>query len=145
MTRAITTTIGALAATVMLSFPALAYTPQVRAPMQQTTFKTELTQTGPLATPGAITGKLTISISADGVVQGWYQPDDDPGFVLVTGGLDNGKLWLNIGEESRLHIIADVGADGSLSGSGFESELRTSALGLARAPATFAFDATPLS
>ncbi|HXM19135.1 MAG TPA: hypothetical protein VN934_10080 [Candidatus Tumulicola sp.] len=139
MIRTIALTLGALTAAAALAAPAVA-SAQVAIPL--TTYTTSLTQVGPLASPGAYTGKLTFTVSPDGIVQGWYVPDDESTYVPVSGGEKDGKLWLNIGDRGSLQITADVLADGSLSGSGFETAAAPSSYDALDIPTTFSFTAT---
>lgn len=139
MIRTIALTLGALTAAAALAAPAVA---SAQAAIPLTTYTTSLTLVGPLASPGAFTGKLTFTVSPDGIVQGWYVPDDESTYVLVTGGEKDGKLWLNVGERGSLQITADVLADGSLSGSGFETGGTASRYDAMDIPVTFSFTAT---
>jgi len=46
---------------------------------------------------GEYDGLLQLRVSADGIVSGYYRPDDNPRFVPVTGGVSGGRFWIDIG------------------------------------------------
>jgi hypothetical protein len=52
---------------------------------------------------GEYDATLSITISPDGIVQGWYRPTDG-GFRTVTGGLQGKNIWLDIGGIHPLHL-----------------------------------------
>jgi hypothetical protein len=45
---------------------------------------------------GEYDGTMQLNISADGIVQGFYRPDNGR-FVAVTGGISDSTFWLDIG------------------------------------------------
>jgi hypothetical protein len=75
-----------------------------------------LTQVGPVSGAGEFDGKLRLTVTPDGIVSGYYFPADEGTIVSVVGGEQNGKYWMDIGGESRLHVYAKLGKDGSLVG-----------------------------
>jgi hypothetical protein len=74
------------------------------------------------------TGKLELQIFTSGTVRGFYSPQGVRSFVQVNGGRDGDYIWFDIGPAvtvdlgagvapgNRLHIVATVGADGTISG-----------------------------
>jgi hypothetical protein len=80
-------------------------------------FSTTLTQTGPATSSGSYTGNLRITISSDGLVNGWYIPADEPSFIPVIGGASNGRIWFDIGTSQPLRVQGSMQKDGSLTGS----------------------------
>jgi hypothetical protein len=120
-----------------VTFPAIASETR----QGSTSYETSLTQTGILAAPGAYLGNLRISVTPEGLVNGWYRPSDRQ-FIPVTGNLKDGKLWLYVGERGDLTITAQVQKDGSLVGTAFEQMRRVDATGAVR-PTTYDFSASP--
>ena len=84
------------------------------------TYHTSLVQTGVLAAPGAYEGTLQLTTSSDGIVSGWYTPQDSGTPLAVTGGLSNGAMWLDIGDNGELHVNAAVENGGALTGTATE-------------------------
>jgi hypothetical protein len=82
----------------------------------QTTYTTALTQVQPVSAPGEFDGTLKLTVTADGIVNGYYFPADEGTIVPVVGGEQNGQYWMDIGGNTRLHIYAKLGKDGSLVG-----------------------------
>ena len=111
------TAIGALAAAASLSAAPAASMAQTQSDAK--TYTTILTENGPMQLGGYFTGTLEITISSDGIVNGWYIPDYRS-FVSVTGSDKNGKLWLNVGDAGRLQIRADIQKDGRIVGSAIQ-------------------------
>lgn len=103
------------------------------------TFATSLTQTGPAASSGSYTGSLRMTISSDGLVNGWYIPADQPSFIPVVGGSADGKIWFDIGTAQPLHVEGSIQKDGSLAGSATEFGASQMALEDQPFPATFDF------
>jgi hypothetical protein len=87
-----------------------------QSPSTQSTYTTALTQVQPVSAPGEFDGRLKLTVSADGIVNGFYFPADEGTIVAVVGGEQNGKYWMDIGGNTRLHIYAQAGKDGSLIG-----------------------------
>jgi hypothetical protein len=56
------------------------------------------------STAGAYEGTLNLTISPDGIVQGWFRDDERSGLRTVTGGVDGDQIWLDIGATRELHI-----------------------------------------
>ena len=88
------------------------------APTTTTTasYSTALTQVEPVSAPGEFDGTLKLTVTPDGIVNGYYFPADEGTIVPVVGGEQNGQYWMDIGGNTRLHIYAKAGADGSLVG-----------------------------
>jgi hypothetical protein len=53
---------------------------------------------------GAFEGRLTLTISPDGIVSGFYRPADGTRLSDVTGGLDGNRIWLDLGQGGLSHI-----------------------------------------
>lgn len=104
----------------------------------QKTYTTTLTQVTPIPDGGAWTGTLEITISADGFVYGWYIPDADATFILVTGSYKHGRMWLDIGQSGSLQINAVAHKNGKLVGSA--TDLASAGAGI---PVTYDFEANP--
>jgi hypothetical protein len=82
----------------------------------RTIYTTALIQVEPVSGPGEFDGKLKLTVTSGGIVSGYYFPADEGTIVSVVGGEQNGKYWMDIGGDSRLHVYAKVGKDGSLVG-----------------------------
>src|SRR5260370_24822463 len=100
--------VAVVAATVMT--PAIVRADQTAG---QKIYTTSLTQTGILASPGVIQGTMRLTVSPNGIANGWYTPYDTGQIVPITGGMSNGKLWLSIGDGGQLRVSADTRPDGS--------------------------------
>lgn len=46
---------------------------------------------------GEFAGSLSLRVSADGIVSGYYRPEGNGRFISVTGGVSGTRLWLEIG------------------------------------------------
>ncbi len=46
---------------------------------------------------GAFVGELHLVIGKDGIVSGFYRPEDGVQIRTVTGGVTGDKIWLNLG------------------------------------------------
>lgn len=106
-----------------------------------TSYETSLTQTGILAAPGPYLGSLQISVTPEGLVNGWYRPSDRQ-FIPVTGNVKDGKMWLYVGQRGDLTISAQVQKDGSLVGTALEQTRGLDTNSMA-APVTYDFSASP--
>lgn len=53
-------------------------------------------------------GKLQLTITPDGIINGYYRPDDNQAFIPVTGGRDGQNVWLEIGQMGRLHVTGTL-------------------------------------
>jgi len=80
------------------------------------TYTTALTQVEPVPGAGEFDGKLKLTVTSGGIVSGYYFPADEGTIVSVVGGVQDGKYWMDLGGESRLHVYAKRGKDGSLVG-----------------------------
>jgi len=141
MRTKLTALIGLMAATAMSGGPAASYAE----PIAKTTYSTTLMQTGPLPSGGAYTGTLELTLSPAGIASGWYIPDFQTTFVPVVGGLEHGKLWLDIGRAGQVKISATVDGKGRLVGSALEPTPVPWAPGGPGFPVTFDFVASPKS
>jgi hypothetical protein len=102
----------ATALAALLVAPVAASTPTTTS----TSYTTALTQVEPVSAPGEFDGTMKLSVTTDGIVSGYYIPADEGTIVPVVGGVQNGKYWMDIGGNTRLHIYAQAGKDGSLVG-----------------------------
>jgi hypothetical protein len=81
---------------------------------QSTQYDTALTELYGSAAP--YTGTLKITVSADGIVHGYYFPSDGTAlFIPVTGGQTGRSIWFDIGNDGMYHVNAQV-RDGSIVG-----------------------------
>jgi hypothetical protein len=126
---------GAVAALVLLATPALTMAQS----SQQTSYATTITETLPTPSNSGYGGTLRLTTAADGTVEGWYIPDDNTAYLPVVGGMENGQLWLNVGNSGRLHIDATVQKDGTLVGSATEIQRADSETDSLAQPVTYAF------
>jgi hypothetical protein len=55
-------------------------------------------------TGGAFEGTLNLTISADGIVSGWFRDDGRSSLRTVTGGVEGDQIWLEIGSRQAFHI-----------------------------------------
>jgi hypothetical protein len=46
---------------------------------------------------GEYDGSLRLRITPDGIISGYYRPDDNPRFISVSGGVTGQNFWLEIG------------------------------------------------
>src|SRR5580700_6129652 len=115
MTRrnALGAAVGAVAVALLLGMPAMTLAQTA----QQTSYTTTLTERLPNTSYSGYGGTLRLTTASDGTISGWYIPDDRTDFIAVTGGMNNGQMWLNIGESGRLRVDATIGKDGVLVGS----------------------------
>jgi hypothetical protein len=105
--------VGAVAVALLLGMPAMTLAQTA----QQTSYTTTLTERLPNTSYSGYGGTLRLTTASDGTISGWYIPDDRTDFIAVTGGMNNGQMWLNIGESGRLRVDATIGKDGVLVGS----------------------------
>jgi hypothetical protein len=124
------------AATVALVLPLAALAQSSSA---QVTYKTSMEETTPMAPGGYYQGTLKLTVASNGVIQGWYFPDDTGPAITVSGSDVKGTYWLSFGN-GNFRIDASAQPDGKLVGSG-ERVLPPSRT----FPRTFSFIATPLS
>jgi len=100
-------TFRTLAATAALlaaaTLPAAAAVTHAPVPLPGTTvFDTKLTPDW--RGVGAYEGTLSLTIHADGIVNGSYRAADGTRLSYVTGGLDGNHLWLDLGRSGLDHI-----------------------------------------
>jgi len=105
----------------------------------QVTYKISMEETTPLSVPGYYQGTLKLTVGDDGIVQGWYFPDDTGPATSVSGSDEKGKYWLSI-DNGNFQIDASAQPDGKLVGSAGLVLRPTSTF-----PRTFSFVATPSS
>jgi hypothetical protein len=103
----------------------------------QVTYKIAMEETTPLALPGYYQGTLKLRVGSDGLVQGFYFPDDTGPAVSVSGSDVNGKYWLTF-DNGNFQIDASAQPDGKLVGSAERVLPPTKTF-----PRTFSFVATP--
>ena len=106
----------------------------------KTSYATVMTQTQPLALTGGLPGKLILTVSGDGIVNGWYIPDAIGSFIPVTGGKAGDQIWFDVGANANVRVDGTVRKDGSIVGSATQLGR---GLRPAQAPLTFSFVATP--
>ena len=113
ITRPFTAAALATALAAIMVSPVAASTPNATT---TASYSTALTQVEPVSAPGEFDGTLKLTVTPDGIVNGYYFPADEGTIVPVVGGEQNGKYWMDIGGNTRLHIYAKLGKDGSLVG-----------------------------
>jgi hypothetical protein len=69
---------------------------------------------------GEYDGRLHVTISSRGIVNGYYRPDDSGRIFDVVGGLDGQKIWLEVGNRGSF-VIDGTLVDGKIVGSTFLS------------------------
>ena len=134
---------AALWAAVLAAAPSasLAATGQPAAQNATRTYDTTMTQTQPIPSAGVVAGKLTLTTSSDGVINGWYIPQDAGSPVVVTGAQQGNTLWLELGEMGALRIDGSVGKDGGIVGTATQfPDIGSSYYGI---PPAFSFVAKP--
>jgi len=139
-------TIAILAGAAALWGTALAIAPSASlasAATQTHSYNTVMTQTEPLSSAGAIVGKMTLSMSTDGAINGWYIPADAGPPVAVTGGTRGSELWLEIGSTGSLRIDGAMNSDGTIAGTA--AQFPSIGSEDASVPPAFSFVATPSS
>ena len=108
-------------------------------------YATALVQVEPVSAPGEFDGRLKLTVTSDGIVNGYYFPALGAGSIVpVVGGVQDGKYWMDIGGNTRLHIYAHLDKSGSLVGTATPTpySLNTSHENLAE---TYSFVAKPVS
>jgi hypothetical protein len=107
-----------------MSVPALADAP-AEASAAALHFDTAITAV--YGSPYPIAGKLDISITSEGLVNGYYHNAYQKAFIQVVGGRDGNYIWFDIGPSNvdlglpygyngRIHFVGTVSSDGSLHG-----------------------------
>ena len=110
-------TIAILAAAAAVTGMTLATAPSfASAPTQTRSYDTIMMQTLPLPSSGAIVGKMTLSVANDGLINGWYVPEDAGPPVEVTGSKHGSELWLEIGQMGSLRVYGSVKRTGTITG-----------------------------
>jgi hypothetical protein len=70
-----------------------------------------------------LTGTLDLTVGRDGIVHGYYFPADAAVmFLPVVGGQSGASIWLDIGNESIVHVQGEV-KDGAISGSAYQGSV----------------------
>lgn len=97
--------IGATALTVPA--PSLASTAQLERTVTktyQTTFVKDFGQSFPLTG-----GRLKLTLTNDGYINGFYTPPDTASFIPVVGGRNGADVWFDIGNNARsTHITGTI-------------------------------------
>jgi hypothetical protein len=88
-------TSGALAATILAT--QLATSSGVSAASAERSYQLETRIVEAAPSVGEYDGSLQLHVSSQGIVSGFYRPDDNPRFVPVTGGVTGDRFWLDIG------------------------------------------------
>lgn len=66
------------------------------------------------------TGTLQITISPNGIIQGYYHPADNTmAFIPVTGGLNGDSVWMDIGRSGGLRVNGTL-KNGVIQGGAFD-------------------------
>jgi len=66
------------------------------------TYRTALTQT--YGSPYPVTGSLELADDGNGILHGYYRPDDNGSLVPVSGGRDGSHVWIDFGATARFKI-----------------------------------------
>ena len=133
-------TIALLASAATLWATAVASaTPASQAASATTSYTTVMKQTEPVPSGGAFTGRLHLTVSTSGIVNGWYTPESEGGYVEVTGGREGNNLWFDLGSREPIRINATMQKDGSIVGTATDFSGRR-VFGM---PPSFSFVATP--
>ncbi|MGH7728425.1 MAG: hypothetical protein ACREM2_06520 [Vulcanimicrobiaceae bacterium] len=93
------------------ALPGLALT--IPAQTKTTTFTVSFS---PQYEVGSYDGTLRLTIGADGIVNGFYRPDDGFGLREVTGGLDGDHIWIDFGSGGVVPRARDVIVEGTYNG-----------------------------
>jgi hypothetical protein len=84
----------------------------------QATYQTSLQSI--YGSPSPWTGTLKLTVNPDGIIQGYYHPDDDMiAFVPVTGGRNGDQVWLDIGRKGHLRVSGTL-QNGAITGGAFD-------------------------
>jgi hypothetical protein len=116
--------------------------PATQAASTTTYYTTVMLQTRPFPSGGAYTGRLHLTVSPDGIVNGWYMPESEGGVLAVTGGKDGDNLWFELGNRGAVRIDATMQEDGRIVGTAteFPAPERQTTAGM---PPMYSFVATP--
>lgn len=99
-----------------LGLLALAGAPAISA-TQPTAYDTALTEL--YGSPAPYTGTLKLTVSAGGIVHGFYFPTDGASlFIPVTGGQNGDSIWFDIGDNVLYRVQGRV-HDGTIVGTAF--------------------------
>jgi opacity protein-like surface antigen len=100
--------VAALAAGLGLSAASAAFAATATTPVPLTEQHLSLNSTfAPDYGVGVYEGTLTLDISSDGIVSGYYRPNDEE-YRQVVGGVTGDQIWLDIGYMGRLHITGKL-------------------------------------
>ena len=94
------------------------------------TYRTALTQIYGSQYP--VTGSLELANDGNGILHGYYRPDDNQDLIPVTGGISGSHVWIDIGSAGQYRI------DGHLDGQKIVGSVTSGA-----APGELEFVATP--
>lgn len=72
-----------------------------------TNYDTEMAPSFPLAEAGVYAGTLRLSVSTNGIVQGYYQTQDGA-IEPVVGGKIGDTIWFSIGESGAIRVNANL-------------------------------------
>jgi len=102
-------TLRTMAAALALGFGLATAAPAFAFPTTVDTNGTQHVTMDTLTTPmgagiGGFDGTLQLTISRDGIVNGYFRYDNGTVLHQVTGGVDNGQIWLNIWGDQNFHV-----------------------------------------
>lgn len=87
---------------------------------QPTAYATALTEL--YGSPAPYTGTLKLTVSAGGIVRGYYLPSDGGSlFIPVTGGQTGERIWFDIGNNGMYRVQGRV-HDGTIVGTAFTQD-----------------------
>ena len=66
------------------------------------TYRTALTEIHGPSYP--ITGSLELADDGNGILHGYYRPDDNGDLIPVTGGRDGSNVWIDFGEAGHFKV-----------------------------------------
>lgn len=100
----------------VLGLIALAGAPAISA-TEPTAYATALTEL--YGSPAPYTGTLKLTVSAGGIVHGYYFPTDSSALLIpVTGGKTGDSIWFDIGDDGMYRVQGRV-HDGTIVGTAF--------------------------
>jgi hypothetical protein len=99
-------TIAAIVAAAVLCLPVAAQATPAANGTRTLVLESRITQ---LLHAGEIDGRIRITITADGTIQGSYRDEETGHLSDVIGGVDDGnKVWLEVGEFGRYHFTGTL-------------------------------------